>query len=117
MDLAKAEEKLKFADYLLHRSELDFLGAAMKHILEASNISVAVNFGLEDTNIARQIIGKKLSDGSKEEREFCGAYLALWKLASTPSPAKSEVVKSFGRVKAFVEYVKARRSFGTQSIM
>ncbi|MBI2040510.1 MAG: hypothetical protein HYT16_00220 [DPANN group archaeon] len=117
MDISKAEEKLKFADYLLHRSELEFLGAAMRHVLEASNVAVAVNFGLDDTNIAHQIINRKLSEGSKEEREFSGTYLSLWKLATNPSPAKSDVAKSLARVKTFVEYVKARRSFGAQSLV
>ncbi len=117
MDISKADEKLKFADYLLNRGEVEFLSAAMRHIVEASNIAVAVNFNLEDTNIARQIIGKKLSDGTKEEKEFCGSYLSLWKLATNPSPAKSDVQKSLVRVRAFAEYVRRKREFSASNIV
>ena len=108
--LEEAESKIRFADYLLQMSEPEFLPGVTKHILEAANKAVSVNFGLEGTtNVSHILINKKLAEGSKEEREFSGTYLALWKLATNPQPTKEEVTKALSRVKTFTQYVKIKR--------
>ncbi len=107
--LEEAEDKLRFADYLIHRDNFsDYATAITKHILEAANKAVSVDLGLDSANINHIFINKKLSEGSKEEREFSGSYLALWKLAVNPTPTREEVTKALARVKAFVGYVKGR---------
>ena len=108
--LGEAESKLKFADYLLQRENFsEYAAAVAKHILTAANKAVSMNFSLEGTNISHILISKKLADGTKEEREFSGAYLALWKLAANPKPTKEEATKALARVKMFVRYVKERQ--------
>lgn len=108
--LEEAESKLKFADYLLQRDNFsEYASAVAKHILAAANAAVSVDFGLAGTNISHILINKKLAEGSKEEREFSGTYLSLWKLAVNPQPAKGDIDKAMARVKAFVGYVKGRQ--------
>ncbi len=108
--LEEADDKLKIADYLIHRDNFaDYATAITKHLLDAANKAVAVNFGLDGTSVSHILINKKLSEGSKEEREFSGSYLALWKLAVQPSPAKGDIEKAMARVKTFVNYVRGRQ--------
>ena len=108
--LEEAEDKLRFAEYLIHRDNFsDYAGAITKHLLDAANKTISVNFGLDNTNVSHIFINKKLSEGSREEREFSGSYLALWKLATNPQPTKPEVEKAMARVKMFVAYVKGRQ--------
>ena len=108
--LDEADDKLKFADYLIHRDNFsDYALAITKHLLDAANKAVSVNFGLAGTSVSHILINKKLSEGSKEEREFSGSYLALWKLATNPQPTKEEVTKALSRVKTFTQYVKIKR--------
>src|SRR3989344_6051133 len=109
--LEEADDKLKFADYLIHRDNFaDYATAITKHILAAANRAVSVDLGLEGTtNVSHILINKKLAEGSKEEREFSGTYLALWKLATNPQPTKEEVTKALSRVKTFTQYVKIKR--------
>src|SRR3989338_6532929 len=108
--LEEAESKLKFADYLLQRENFsEYASGIARHLLDAANKAVSVNFGLEGTtNVSHILINKKLAEGSKEERELSGTYLALWKLATNPQPAKDEVARALARVKAFVGFVKGR---------
>ena len=107
--LDEAESKLKFADYLLQRENFsDYAAAVAKHILAAANKAVSMNFSLEGTNISHILISKKLADGTKEEREFSGTYLALWKLAANPKQTKEEVTKALSRVRNFVSYVRGK---------
>ncbi len=109
--LEEAESKLKFADYLMQRDNFpEYAPAVAKHILAAANAAVSINFSLAGTNISHILINKKLAEGSKEEREFSGTYLSLWKLAVNPQPAKEEVTMAMARVKTFVGYVKGRRA-------
>ncbi len=108
--LEEADDKLKFADYLIHRDNFsDYATAITKHLLDAANKAVSANFGLDGTSISHIFINKKLSEGSREEREFSGSYLALWKLAVNPQPAKGDIEKAMARVKTFVGYVKGRQ--------
>ena len=105
-----ADDKLKFADYLIHRDNFsDYATAITKHLLDAANKAVSVNFGLDGTSVSHILINKKLSEGEKEEREFSGSYLTLWTLPVQPSPARADIEKAMARVKTFVSYVKGRQ--------
>jgi len=108
--LEEAESKLKFADYLLQRENFsEYASGIARHLLDAANKAVSVNFGLEGaTNVSHILINKKLAEGSKEEREFSGTYLALWKLAANPKQTKEEVTKALSRVRNFVSYVRGK---------
>jgi hypothetical protein len=108
--LDEAEQKLKFADYLLQReNNAGLLDGAMKHILQAANKAVAELLVLDDKSaISPLLIGKKLAEGSEKEKEFSAYYLGLWKMTLKPATA-AEVTNAYKRVRLFVDYVREVR--------
>ncbi len=112
MELNKLEEatkKLKFADYLMQQSGDSYNAAISKHLVQAANLALSELLALDGTNIAPQLIQKKLATGSQEEKDFSSFYLALWKLASNPGASKPDISNSLKKVKKFLDYVKETR--------
>src|SRR3989344_8518556 len=110
--LEEAEQKLKFADYLISRENTnEFLSGAMKHIFEAANLTVAEKLAFDNkSSISPILVRKKLAEGSEQEQEFSFYFLELWKLAVKPQLEKQEVANAYKRVKLFLNYVKEERS-------
>lgn len=110
--LEEAEQKLKFADYLLNRDNIEsYLPAIVKHTLQAANKAVAELFGVDEkSSISPYFINKKLSESTAEqEKAFSGYYLELWKLAARPNLTKQDVVKAMKKVRIFVQWVKEEK--------
>ncbi len=108
--LDEAEQKLKFADYLLQReNNAALLDGAMKHILQAANKAVAELLALDDkSSISPVLVGRKLAEGSEKEKEFSAYYLGLWKMTLKPTTA-TDVTNAYKRVRTFLDYVREVR--------
>jgi len=108
--LDEAEQKLRFADYLLQREGSGaFLDGAMKHILQAANKAVAELLCLDDKSvISPLLVRKKLLEGSEKEKEFSTYYLEVWKLTTRPATL-IDVTNAYKRVRTFVNYVREAR--------
>ncbi|MCX6774583.1 MAG: hypothetical protein NTY99_00640 [DPANN group archaeon] len=105
-EFAEIEEKLRFADYLLHR-EPCYPDAAVKHILFAANQLVMMHLGLPKTaTISPILASQKLSLGNKEEKGFADAYLDLWKLSIRPLVRREDAENAYKATKAFLDMVK-----------
>ncbi|MFH0868693.1 MAG: hypothetical protein V1839_00535 [archaeon] len=109
--LEDAQNKLRFADYLLQRGSPEFITGAMKHILQAANLAVSAHLALDEkTIISPALARQKLSEGSVQEQEFSVYFLQLWKLTTSPNLTTSDVANAYKRVKTFIDYVKSVRS-------
>ncbi len=109
-EFVEVEEKLRFADYLLHR-EPCYPEAAVKHILQAANTLVTLHLKLPKTaNISPILASQKLSLGNKEEKSFAEAYLDLWKLSIRPLIMRADAENAYKATKAFLDVVK--RAYG-----
>jgi len=108
--LDEAEQKLKFADYLLQReNNAALLDGAMKHILQAANKAAAELLALDDkSSVSPVLVGRKLAEGSEKEKEFSAYYLGLWKMTLKPG-TPADVTNAYKRVRAFVDYVREVR--------
>jgi len=110
--LDEAEQKLRFADYLLQRDNTDaLLSGAVKHILQAANKAVAELLQLDEKSSVSPILAKKkLEELSPQAKEFSTYFLALWKMNVNPLLSKQEVANAYKGVNNFVKYVKEVRS-------
>ena len=109
--LDEAQNKLRFADYLLQRGTPEFLDGAMKHILQAANLAVSVHLSIDEkTSVSPALAWQKLSEGSVQEQEFSAYFLSLWKMTATPNLTSSDVTNAYKRVNTFLNYVKSVRN-------
>ena len=107
-----AQQKMKFADYLLQRDGDEMLSGVMKHILQAANTAVAVLYALDEKSIVSPLlVRKKLAESdSPQEKEFSNYFLELWKMTANPLLNKQNVVNAYKRVNTFISYVKGVRA-------
>lgn len=109
--LEEAQNKLRFADYLLQREDSGFQTGAMKHILQAANLVVAELLAIDEkSSISPFLVKKKLDEGSQQEREFSAYFLELWKMTINPALSRQDVANAYKRVKTFLDYVKGVRA-------
>lgn len=109
--LEEAQQKMRFADFLLQREGADVTSGAMKHILQSANLAVAVLLCMDDkSSVSPLLIRKKLSEGSPQEQEFSAYFLELWKMTYNPLLNRQDVANAYKRVNTFLNYVKSVRN-------
>jgi len=110
--LDEAQQKLRFADYLLQRESPEIIPGAMKHILQAANMAVAELLCMDDkSSVSPLLIRKKLAESENpNEKEFSTYFLELWKMTLNPALTRQDVANAYKRVKMFLDYVKSVRS-------
>jgi len=110
--LDDAQQKLRFADYLLQRDSPELMAGAMKHVLQAANLAVAVLLCMDEkSSVSPILIRKKLAESTNpQEKEFSTYFLELWKMTLSPGLTRQDIVNAYKRVSLFLNYVKGVRA-------
>jgi hypothetical protein len=109
-NLEDAEKKLKFAEYLLSRSNNEaYLKGIVQHLLKAANIAASEHLEVNGSVNPNLVQNSLVQSDQPEVLEFSKVYIDLWKLPTKIRLTKEEVGNTYKSVKAFVYWVKQNK--------